>query len=761
MTQSASQLPHDARSDADPLIDALLAEFVSSDASKRKQPPDLSASILAQLAAPGYGQPRDADDDADPVIDTLLAEFLPADAKQRLGPPDLSATILQRLADSADSKRNEFAEDADPVVDTLLTEFVPVNPVKRKSPPNLVAPILAQSPVTPTSVAAEPSSPSTPPIKASGGGLSMGRLVSILIAVAACILAVVYLSGPDEFQNDPADQSLIVAEKVPDQPSSSERSESPSSQSPQVASSETVDIADGLPDGGSDLPRGIPLDSPRIASSEDQATDGQPDPVPSAPSAGQSPAVTLVAAETAATVRDYWQTLGITPTPDAAPAEVVARLNRRLGITLSDQALRDPQQLRDLLAQSANAEQISKRWLALTTGSGIAVMDRPENAGLVSELSKSVSGQAKLDVTLVSLIDGSNQQSGQWYQAIGRRGSEGIATHLAGISINADMRCVRCHDSHIGRSGTQDDYWSFVALVRNVVRRQDNRWVVAAQPATPKPTFYELLDGRQRMAMPKVSKYLLQSTDQMQDFQAWTKTLVGSDVLAGSMVDSLWQLVHGRTLKPSPVDAFAPPVDGNLDRLHRQLADDLKANGFDVARTLALIIASPMARRSVPEVLQGDAMLTSSEQERKEALELVQAFAAAVQTPASSLNQRVEVAMRRVGGRFTPDDQGAILAQPIDGRPRSPKSLAELDAGNSATSFLQQLSVDFPGDEAPLPVSWLRSIDDFDLQVQHLVYLSGRNRVTAEITAAANRLKEESKSRESALSRIWWILRNE
>ncbi|MDV6034811.1 MAG: hypothetical protein F9B45_32920 [Phycisphaera sp. RhM] len=761
MTQSASQLPHEARSDADPLIDALLAEFVSSDASKRKQPPDLAASILAQLAAANHEQPRDTDDDADPVVDTLLAEFLPSESKGRSCPPDLTATILQRLAESADSKRNEFAEDADPVVDALLTEFVPVNPLKRKSPPDLVAPILAQSPVAPTSGAAKQSSPSLPPIKASGGGLSMARLVSILIAVAACILAVVYLSGPDDLQNDPADQSLIVAENVPDQASPSELVESLSSSDSQVASSDPVGNPAAISDSdATDLPRGISLDSHEVASNTDSATEDAPGPVLPAPSEGESQAVTLVATETAATVRDYWKTLGIQPTPDAAPAEIAARLNARLGIKLSEQALRDPQQLRDLLAESFNAEQISKRWLALTTGSGIAVMDRPENAGLVNELSKSVSGQAKLDVTLVSLIDGSNQQSGQWYQAIGRRGSEGIATHLANISINADMRCVRCHDSHIGRSGTQDDYWSFVALVRNVVHRQDNRWVVAAQPATPKPTFYELLDGRQRMAVPKVSKYLLQSTEQMEDFQTWTKTLVGSDVLADSLVDSLWQLVHGRPLKPSPVDAFAPPVDGNLDRLHRQLADDLKANEFDVARTLALIIASPMAHRSVPDVLQGDAMLTSSEQERKEALELVQAFAAAVQTPTSSLSQRVEVAMRRVGGQFTPDDQGAILAQPIDGRPRSPKSLAEVDGGN-ASSFLQQLSVDFPGDEAALPVSWLRSIDDFDLQVQHLVYLSGRNRVTPEITAAANRLKEESRSRESALSRIWWILRNE
>ncbi|QEG00590.1 hypothetical protein Mal15_46610 [Stieleria maiorica] len=756
MNHPASHHPHEARSDADPVIDALLAEFVPSDASKRKRPPDLSARIIAQLASPSDDQSiRRVEEDHDPVIDTLLAEFLPDDPSRRSSPPDLSAAILRRLDESADDRRSEFAEDADPVVDTLLTEFVPVNPTKRKVPPNLVAPILAKKPS-----ATGRSSTSIPAIPPSTGGVSITRLVSLLIAVAACITAVVYLSGPDTPANRPDDPNLIVDSDVPGTLHPSESIGSPSTDDLRIASSTADTTADPLHDPKDGKPpRGITLEPPRIASTADQTQQDTPRPQPEPESSGETEAVALVASRTAETVRAYWQTLGIMPTPDAAPAEMTSRLKSKLGITLSDQAINDPQRLRDLLAESSNADEISKRWLALTTGNSIAAMGRPQYSGLVDELSRSVSGGAKFDVALVSMIDGSNEHAGQWYQAIGRRGSEGIARQLANISINADMRCVRCHDSHIGRSGTQDDYWSFVALVKNAVKRQNKRWVVAEQSDASTPAFYELIDGRMSMATPKVSKYLLQSSEQMEDFHTWTKTLVGSDVLAGSMVDSLWQLVHGRPLKPSPVDAFAPPVDGNLDRLHRQLADDLKAHDFDVARTLALIISSPMARRSVPQVLQGDAVLTSTEQQRKHALDLVQAFAAAIETPPSSLNQRVDVAMRRIGGRLSSEDQTAILAQPINGKPRTPKSLAALDGENTASGFLQQLSVDFPGDEASLPVSWLRSIDDFDRQVQHLVYLSGRSSVTPEITAAANRLKE-SGSRESALSRIWWILRN-
>jgi len=84
-----------------------------------------------------------------------------------------------------------------------------------------------------------------------------------------------------------------------------------------------------------------------------------------------------------------------------------------------------------------------------------------------------------------------------------------------------------------------------------------------------------------------------------------------------------------------------------------------------------------------------------------------------------------------------------------------PKSPAGERGG---VDFGEALGVDFPGGDAPLPVSWLRSIDDYDQQVQHLVYLSGQPRVTAEIRKIAARLKD-SGSTESALSRLWWILR--
>lgn len=762
MTTPDSNQPHQRHHDADPMVDALLVEFVPGDPSKQKRPPDLSAKIVTQLSSPTDSPVPDQIDDADAMIDALLAEFLPTDPSQRKSPPDLSAEILQRLADPAANADAEQAEDADPLVDALLAEFISSDPIKRKCPPDLSAQILAQL-EGPPKVAAEQTVPATstadqPQITVQQvSAWTPARVISVLVAIAACLAGVIWLAGRSDVPNG-------IAGSGPD-PLSVAEADTPDDQS-QGQSNAGVPQPGGSNLAQNDSPgdpsvkpvRGIPLNRPSIAlDSRGGQVDGSK-PEQGISSTKKAVAVTLVAAETAETARDYWKTLGITPTPDAAASEIAVRLKQRLGVDLSAEALADPQRLRNVLAKSSNSKEIAKRWLASTTGKSVSAIARSENANLVNELARGVAGQSQFDVTLTSLIDGSSDHSARWYETLGRGGTEGIAKRLASVSMNADLRCVKCHDSRIGRSGTQDDYWSFVALVNNVFRRTDNRWVVSSDPK-PTPKFFELPDGRQRMAEAKVSDHLLKSSTEIDDFQTWTTTLIGSRALAGSMVDSLWKLVHGRKLKPSPVDAFAPPVDGNLDRLHTQLAQDLEDSQFDVARTLALIISSPMAQRSVPEALRSDAMITTTDKQRSDALELVGAFAASVETPRSSRKVRIDVAMRRIGGLLSTDDKDTLLAQPIDVNRRPIQNRSPSEDRKPVVSFTQQLAVDFPGTDSSLPVSWLRSIDDFDQQVQHLVYLSGGYQVSRGIKDAANRLKDAG-SEESALSRIWWILRD-
>lgn len=759
MTTPDNSLSHERHDDADPMVDALLVEFVPGDPSKRKCPPDLAVEIASQLDAPTNSPLAKKHDDADPMIDALLAEFVPSDPSNRRSPPDLSAKIFARLAELRSHRAAEKTDDADPVIDALLTEFISIDSNKRKCPPDLSALILAQLDAPTTKQTVSRSLPGETAVES----WSAARSLSLVATIAACLVGVIWLSGNGADPNDQtgtgSDSPLIAKADTQDDSSSILDI---------IGSPETdgSNFAQDLASTGNDSSgvdrrepvQGISLESPSLAMDSDRQPINRPEPNRNADTTTHAAPLIFVASNTSATAREYWKTLGITPTADATASDVASRLKDRLGVVFSETALADPQRLRDVLAQSSNSTEIAKRWLASTTRNSLGEIARPENSDLVQELARGVAGKSPFDVTLVSLIDGSSDHSSRWYETIAHSGTEGIAKQLASVSMNADLRCVKCHDSRIGRSGTQDDYWSFVALVRNVFQRTDNRWVVSNQ-LKPKATFFELADGRQRLAQAKVSKHLLQSTTTIDDFQTWTKTLLGNRALAGSVVDSLWKLVHGRKLKPSPVDAFAPPVDGSLDRLHAQLAQDLVDSQFDVARTLALIISSPMATRSVPEALRDDAILTATDKQRSDALELVAAFAASVNTPRSSQKQRVDVAMRRVGGRLNTGNQGTLLAQPIYETPPVSKDHSQSAGGTPVVNFAEQLGVDFPASDSTLPVSWLRSIDNFDQRIQHLVYLSGRHKVSAEIQDAAERLKEAS-GEQSALSRIWWILRN-
>lgn len=661
------------------------------------------------------------------------------------------------------------------MIDALLAEFLPSNPHQRRQPPDLSEQILAQLAACSDSIAANERVGENLPVaaaasdgaradSATAGSMlpasssTLTRMVSLLVAVAATIVGVMWLAGNDSVEQQPTATTTLrnhTGKQPIDQRSNRTAPEQPGEQ---LASQDPASLGDGE---GSQRPsekpiRGTVLDPPRLADNDPAGDSKAPSPTPSSESPQQAASMDQMLASTTETAQRYWRDLGVTPTPAAPADQVAARLKARLGVELPTEALSDPERLRNELANEKTAREIAKRWLAVTANAGVGQVDRPENAPLIGRLAQGVAGQSRWDTTLVSLIDGSGPHADRWYETIGRGGTEAIAKRLAGISMNADVRCIKCHDSMIGRAGTQDDYWSFVALVRNVFERTEDRWVIRDTPKAIQ-TFFELPDGRQRLASPKISRHLLETADEIDNFERWTATLRDSGALASSMVDSLWQLVHGRKLKPSPVDAFAPPINQNLQRLHRQLAEDLAASGFDVARTLALIIASPMANRSVPEALRGSNVLTAAESDRSEALERVAAFAASVQPPNSSQKDRVDLVMRRIGGQLQSDDQDTVLAQPVF-NPPSLKPSGSAGNRGQALSFSEQLGVDFPSDNAPLPVSWLRSIDHFDQQVQHLAYLSGRERVTPEIEAIAKRLKDAG-STQSALSRLWWILR--
>jgi hypothetical protein len=400
------------------------------------------------------------------------------------------------------------------------------------------------------------------------------------------------------------------------------------------------------------------------------------------------------------------------------------------------------------------AGKIASRWMQQITERGLRRVDQQDREELSEELAACLQGNQPFDRTVARWIDGRSSQSSAFYAAISHGDSGAMVRRLAALTMNVDLRCTRCHDAKIEGNGRQQDYWSFAALLsRGVARNSDGQVTIDPERSKTKPVFYELADGRQRLAEPAVASDWIgvHSEEPVDTVALWAKRLTGSEAMARGAVNSLWQLVHGQPLQGRVVDPITAPHNDALDRIEDQLVQDLLSSQFNVARTLSLIIASPATRRGVPESLLPENALVVSEAERLEAIEAVNAFAAALPRHAElSLAQRVDQAIRAIGGKL---DQ--------DGRP----FVAQLgDAGAKPSADTagknNPLAVDFPVRGESLPVQWLTLIEGEQSQINHLGYLAGKQQLPQSVQDAISAMQaDEGVTKELLLNRVWWLLR--
>ena len=280
-------------------------------------------------------------------------------------------------------------------------------------------------------------------------------------------------------------------------------------------------------------------------------------------------------------------------------------------------------------------------------------------------------------------------------------------------------------------------------------KNSDGLFEVDLGDNTSDPVFYELSDGRQRVADARVPADWLSDTGSRgyQRIQRFAEGLEGSPELASGLVNSLWQLVHGQPLRGRVVDPISAPHNEALQRLETQLTKDLIDSRFNVARTLALIIASPATRRAVPDTLLPENVWVAKQEDTSAAMNAVDAFAAALPTRVFlPTSQRSEQVLRAIGAK-------------IDGTGR--ESLAQLGRGGSVTAVKKgkPLAADFPMKAELLPVQWLELIGDEDSQVNHLGYLAGENEVPANVQESVKAMKEAGVDANLLLHRVWWLMK--
>ena len=465
--------------------------------------------------------------------------------------------------------------------------------------------------------------------------------------------------------------------------------------------------------------------------------------------------LSLVSAQVDAELQGYWEAVGIKPTSEATAEQTAARLANALGMKVSVEAVSDVDQLQAELSQSLNAEAIARRWLRQITNKRSGRMNAEVRDELVREIASCIQTGSSFDKTVAAWLNGESNNAGAFFAALaaGPRsagGEHGMARSLAALTLNIDVRCTRCHDSYIEGNGKQSDYWNFFAfLKRGVKKNSDGLFEVDLGDNTSDPVFYELSDGRQRVADARVPADWLSDTGSpgYQRIQRFSEGLEGSPELASGIVNSLWQLVHGQPLRGRVVDPISAPHNEALQRLETQLTKDLIDSRFNVARTLALIIASPATRRAVPDTLLPENVWVAKQEDTSAAMNAVDAFAAALPTRVSlPASQRSEQVLRAIGAK-------------IDGTGR--ESLGQLGQGGSVTAVKKgkPLAADFPMKAELLPVQWLELIGDEDSQVNHLGYLAGENEVPANVQESVKAMKEAGVDANLLLHRVWWLMK--
>ncbi|GAA5508854.1 hypothetical protein [Novipirellula caenicola] len=601
--------------------------------------------------------------------------------------------------------------------------------------------------------------------------LSPWKIATAIAAIAAALLLVVWIARDANDVNPPLTaQDANQLDSLPGVSDRALRSHELAHDGTAPRSAETTSQKNVASESVDRKPlKGIPLAMESSAAdplTEIEQPKTQPRVVPSATlktptiAPENRKAVTLVATEIDTNLHDYWSSLGIQAAEEAAVAEIAARLSNVLGTEVPEQAIESVTAFETFLANPEVARSAAQQFLNVVTDGGFGKLDSDSQTSLLSELANCFGSQQPFDETLTAWISGDSQNSLHWYSANATDGIHPLARRFATLTMNVDVRCIKCHDSVIESRGTQSEYWAFAGLLERSVNRKNKKVLsVKTDRASDELVFFETLDGRQKVVEAGVpASWIAGSGDTAaMDLKQWSQRVTGSRELARGVVNSMWRMVHGRPLRGSVVDLSTPPHTESLGSLERRLVDDLIDSRFDIARTLALIVSTSTTRRSVPAALRADQIAMASQADIDHGNMLVGAFAAAPPQHASlPVSKRVQFASRSVGVSLDAiQKETMLLAQTLDSANRAfqPKR-SEGAAAKKANVTIEQ----FPGKAVGPPVQWLTLIDGLDEKVNHLAYLVPMQKVPQPVDDVVDKMVAEKNPEPLILHRVWWMI---
>lgn len=458
----------------------------------------------------------------------------------------------------------------------------------------------------------------------------------------------------------------------------------------------------------------------------------------------------------------YWQAIGVVPAASAGATAWSDRIADRFGIVI-DPAV-DHSAGTATWSDRESSQRVAERLIAqLAVG---LRSDPTAQQRLTDEAADVIYRGDRFDTWLGRWVSGEFDSAGPARPA--GSGSvaikpdalgEWFASRLAG----ADVGCARCHDSPIDSRYVQHDYWAVVALF--------------SSPAAG-PIFYELIDGRQRVATPGVSTRWLGLTDEgtatnpIDSRESLGQLLIGNRQVARTLANHLWSIGFGTPLLAVASSPIAPPRDDALDQALEMLAERLVASDFDIRAAVDWIINGDPMRRGLPDVFLQDRWQVAPEVTLAEASMAQRSFAAArAHWPAATRRQLAAMMKGRSSDLPTKiGPQDTLLAQPLILAPpnRIPRALTRqpVASGDATTAKPEEYWwAQWMADREGLRGGWIESIADRDQQLRHAFYAAGFREVTPDQLRLADELigaevAEAVDEQHRAVAKLYWVIQN-
>jgi hypothetical protein len=450
----------------------------------------------------------------------------------------------------------------------------------------------------------------------------------------------------------------------------------------------------------------------------------------------------------------YWSGIGVSPAPVVDPAAWANRIADRFGIQVSEQSGGQASIGHDFADESA-CRALAERLVAqLSEGLNL---DGETVERLVNEATTVIFRGDRIDRWLADWIVASQPGAG----AVARVDhASQMGEWVAGQVLGADIGCARCHDSPIDGRYSQQDYWAMSSLF---------------VPPGDSPLFYELLDGRQRVATAGVPARWLGVTAGNDD-NAPTVTaerlgerVIGNRQVAKTLANHLWTIGFGSPLVAAASSPIAPPRDDAIERALEMLSDRLIANDFDIRAAADWVIHCDPMRRGTPIEWRDPSWQFASEASLAKASLAQRSFAAArAPWPKASEGQLLAMMGSRtnlVPGRIEVRD--ALLAQPIGipaDRTQSSDASSPPPPSTNTVKAEDHWWAQWLADREALRGGWMESLRNPKQQVRHAFYAAGHRSVSEEqmrwTDEVLETVKDSPAGRSDAIATIYWIIQN-